>query len=70
MTYEDAVLPATGSTVSRVDQGKKIAVVQFMDGTEVTTPVANEAEAKAIVMKAFKTYGNKVRGGYCATRTH
>ena len=64
----DNMFPDKGETISRHDDGKKIAVVQFTDGTEVTTPVETEAAAKMIVMAAFKRHGNKVKGGFCATR--
>ena len=64
----DNLFPAEGAVISRHDDGKKIAVVQFTDGTEVTTPVKTEAAAKLIVMAAFRLYGKKVKGGFCATR--
>ena len=60
--------PAEGATISRHDDGGKIAVVQFNDGTEITTPVKTEKEAKAIVMAAFKKHGDSIKGGFCATR--
>ena len=62
------LFPAEGAVINRHDDGEKIAVVQFTDGTEVTTPVKTEAAAKMIVMAAFKRHGNKVKGGFCATR--
>ena len=61
-------LPAKGDEVYRSDAGKKIAVVQFADGTEAVTAVRTDAEAKAIAMAASKKHGSKVLGGYCATR--
>ena len=61
-------LPECGDHIDRPDRGKKIAVVQFTDGHEETTPVKNEAEAKSVVMAAFKRHGRKVVGGFCATR--
>ena len=68
VTFDNLRIPEEGAVINRKDLGHKIAVVQFTNGTEETTTVKTEAEAKAIVMAAFKLHGDKVRGGFCATR--